>query len=273
MKKILGLDLGTNSIGWAVVMQQNNEENKPFLTGVEASGSRIIPMDAAILGEFDRGNSISQTAERTKFRGVRRLLEKSLLRRERLNRVLDILGFLPSHYAEKLNRYGQIMKGEEPKLAWVKDEFGQSRFVFMESFNEMLEEFKNIHPELIGKKIPYDWTIYYLRKKALTRKISKYELAWLLHNFNQKRGYYQLREEEEDKPKNKKVEYLALQVVSVEDTGQKRGKDTWYNVHLDNGWVYRRSSSIPLDWVGKTKEFIVTTDVNDDGTPKLDKEG
>ena len=47
MKKILGLDLGTNSIGWAVVMQQNNEENKPFLTGVEASGSRIIPMDAA----------------------------------------------------------------------------------------------------------------------------------------------------------------------------------------------------------------------------------
>jgi CRISPR-associated endonuclease Csn1 len=273
MKKILGLDLGTNSIGWAVVMQQNNEENKPFLTGVEASGSRIIPMDAAILGEFDRGNSISQTAERTKFRGVRRLLEKSLLRRERLNRVLDILGFLPSHYAEKLNRYGQIMKGEEPKLAWVKDEFGQSRFVFMESFNEMLEEFKNIHPELTGKKIPYDWTIYYLRKKALTRKISKYELAWLLHNFNQKRGYYQLREEEEDKPKNKKVEYLALQVVSVEDTGQKRGKDTWYNVHLDNGWVYRRSSSIPLDWVGKTKEFIVTTDINDDGTPKLDKDG
>ena len=28
-----------------------------------------------------------------------------------------------------------------------------------------------------------------------------------------------------------------------------------------------------LDWVGKTKEFIVTTDLEKDGTPKKDKEG
>lgn len=273
IKNILGLDLGTNSIGWALVNKQEKDDNTYQLTGIEASNSRIIPMDAAILGEFDRGNSISQTAERTRLRGVRRLLERSLLRRERLNRVLDILGFLPPNYAEKLNRYGQINKGEEPKLAWRMNELGKPEFIFFDSFSEMLDEFKTIHPELSEKKVPYDWTIYYLRKKALTQKISKYELAWLLHNFNQKRGYYQLREEEEEKPKNKKVEYLVLQVVSVEDTGQKRGKDTWYNVHLENGWVYRRPSNSPLDWVGKTKEFIVTTDINDDGSPKLDKEG
>lgn len=273
MKKILGLDLGTNSIGWAVVNQQTNDDGASCITGIDASGSRIIPMDAAILGEFDRGNSVSQTAERTRFRGIRRLLERTLLRRERLNRVLDVLGFLPPHYAEKLNRYGQIIKGEEPKLAWCKNEYGKAEFLFKESFDEMLEEFKSIHPQLTDKKIPYDWTIYYLRKKALNHKISKHELAWLLHSFNQKRGYYQLREEEEEKPQNKKVEYMALQVVSVEDTGQKKGKDTWYNVYLENGWVYRRPSRIPLDWVGKTKEFIVTTDINDDGTPKLDKEG
>lgn len=30
---------------------------------------------------------------------------------------------------------------------------------------------------------------------------------------------------------------------------------------------------MPLDWVGKTKEFIVTTDLEKDGTPKKDKEG
>ena len=98
-------------------------------------------------------------------------------------------------------------------------------------------------------------------------------MAWVLLNFNQKRGYYQLRGEEEETVSNKKVEYIALKVIAVEDTGEKRGKDVWYNVQLENGWIYRRTSSVPLDWVGKIKEFIVTTDINEDGTPKTDNEG
>ena len=271
MKRILGLDLGTNSIGWSVLLAEIDENVQ--LQCIEAAGSRIIPMDAAMLGDFDRGNSISQTAERTRLRGIRHLLERCLLRRERLHRVLDILGFLPSHYSQALNRYGQIKEGEEPKLAWRKNEIGKYEFLFIDSFNEMLENFRVIHPELVGKKVPYDWSIYYLRKKALTQKISKEELAWVLLNFNQKRGYYQLRGEEEDVVSNKKVEYVALKVVAVEDSGEKKGKDSWYNVHLENGWIYRRTSNVPLDWVGKTKEFIVTTDINDDGSPKKDKEG
>ena len=274
MKRILGLDLGTNSIGWAVVNEaENSENNNARLVGIEAAGSRIIPMDAAMMGEFERGNSISQTAERTRLRGIRHLLERCLLRRERLHRVLDILGFLPLHYSQALNRYGQIKKGEEPKLAWKKNELDKYEFLFIDSFNEMLENFRIVHPELVGKKVPYDWTVYYLRKKALSQKIAKEELAWILLNFNQKRGYYQLRGEEEEIAKNKKIEYVALKVFSVEETGEKRGKGKWYNVHLENGWTYRRTSNVPLDWVDKTKEFIVTTDLNDDGTPKKDKEG
>ena len=74
-------------------------------------------------------------------------------------------------------------------------------------------------------------------------------MAWVLLNFNQKRGYYQLRGEEEETVSNKKVEYIALKVIAVEDTGEKRGKDVWYNVQLENGWIYRRTSSVPLDWV------------------------
>ena len=273
MKRILGLDLGTNSIGWSVLLTEIDENGNVQLKRIEAAGSRIIPMDAAMLGDFDRGNSISQTAERTRLRGIRHLLERCLLRRERLHRVLDILEFLPSHYSQALNRYGQIKEGEEPKMAWRKNEMSKYEFLFTESFNEMLEDFRLTHPELVGKKVPYDWTIYYLRKKALTQKISKEELAWVLLNFNQKRGYYQLRGEEEESASNKKIEYVALKVISVEDTSQKRGKDTWYNVYLENEMVYRRTSNVPLDWVGKIKEFIVTTDLNDDGTPKKDKEG
>lgn len=272
MKRILGLDLGTNSIGWAVLLAEKNDDSF-LLKRIEAAGSRIIPMDAAVLGDFDRGNTISQTAERTRLRGVRHLIERGIQRRERLHRVLDTIGFLPVHYSQALTRYGKIKEGEEPKLAWAKDGTGKYHFLFQSSFNEMLQDFKSQHPDFRDKKIPYDWTIYYLRKKALTQKISKEELAWVLLNFNQKRGYYQLRGEEDNTNNNKKVEYIALKVVSVEDSGEKKGKDVWYNVHLENGWIYRRPSNIYLDWEGKTKEFIVTTDLNDDGTPKMDKEG
>ena len=48
MKKIVGLDLGTNSIGWALINAYIDEYNKEHLYGIEACGSRIIPMDAAI---------------------------------------------------------------------------------------------------------------------------------------------------------------------------------------------------------------------------------
>lgn len=279
MKKILGLDLGTNSIGWALVSE--NEEKKEIL-GI---GSRIIPMSQDILGKFDSGNSISQTAERTGFRGVRRIRERYLLRRERLHRILNILGFLPEHYAQSIdfkNRLGKFKHDTEPKLVWNETELGHFDFIFKSSFKEMVQEFKDTQPELFTikgngeeRKIPYDWTIYYLRKKALHDKIEKEELAWLLLNFNQKRGYYQLRGEEEEENPNKLVEFHALKVVDVTaDEPQKGKNDVWYSVILENGWIYRRSSKTPLfDWKDKIKEFIVTTDLNDDGTVKTDKEG
>ena len=75
MRRILGLDLGTNSIGWAILLADVDDKNNIVLKCIEAAGSRIIPMDAATLGDFDRGNSISQTAERTRLRGIRHLLE------------------------------------------------------------------------------------------------------------------------------------------------------------------------------------------------------
>lgn len=58
MRTILGLDLGTNSIGWAVINSVINEQVERIW--IEMAGSRIIPMDAAILGDFDMCLAISQ---------------------------------------------------------------------------------------------------------------------------------------------------------------------------------------------------------------------
>lgn len=278
-KKNLGLDLGTNSIGWSLV-DIDDENNNGEIIGL---GSRIIPMSQEIINDFNKGVSISQTASRTGYRGIRRLHERNLLRRERLHRTLNVLGFLPKHYAEQIDfekKLGQFITNSEPKLAYrlskISENKVQHEFIFKKAFEEMLEDFKTHQPNLVlnDKKVPYDWTIYYLRKKALSAKIEKEELAWLLLHFNQKRGYYQLRGEEEEETLNKLVEFHSLKVVSVEDSGDKKGKDEiWYNVVLENGWIYRRTSKTPLDWVGKIKEFIVTTDLNEDGSIKKNKDG
>jgi len=271
MKRILGLDLGTNSIGWALV---DSEEQR-----ILGMGSRIIPMDQGVLDTFSGGNPVeTQTAARTAYRGTRRLRERALLRRERLIRVLNMMKFLPEHYASQIDfekRLGQFFDEKEPKLAWKQNDEGRFEFIFQQSFNEMIEEFKNKGVVREDKKIPYDWTIYYLRKKALSQEIEKEELAWILLNFNQKRGYYQLRGEEEEENPNKLVEYYSLKIVDVIADEKPNSKgDIWYSLHLENGWIYRRSSKIPLfGWKDKTRDFIVTTDLNDDGTVKKDKEG
>jgi CRISPR-associated endonuclease Csn1 len=270
MKKNLGLDLGTNSIGWALTeLDFTKKEGE-----INALGSRIIPMSQDILGKFDSGVTISQTAERTGYRGVRRLLQRNLLRRERLHRVLNIMDFLPEHYTKEIDfkkHLGQFKNEVEVKLNYRENEQGKHKFIFMNSFDEMAKEFET---NGLSTKIPLDWTLYYLRKKALSQKISKEELAWIILNFNQKRGYYQLRgEEEENQDKNE--EFYTLKVVDVKETeDKKKDGSIWYNVILENGWVYKRSSKIPLfDWLSKTKEFIVTTTLDEDGTEKKDKDG
>lgn len=271
MRNILGLDLGTNSIGWALVQRDfENKEGK-----ILGMGSRIIPMDQGTLGKFAEGSSVSQTAERTSFRGIRRLRERHLLRRERLHRILNILNFLPEHYASQIDfekRFGKFIEESEPKIAWKKNDEGKFNFLFQKSFNEMTEDFKANGQDI---KIPYDWTIYYLRKKALSQKIEKEELGWIILNFNQKRGYYQLRGEEEEENPNKLVEFHSLKIVEVVADEKPNSKgETWYSLHLENGWIYRRSSKTPLDdWQDKIRDFIVTTDLNDDGSIKTDKEG
>ena len=276
MKKILGLDLGTNSIGWAVVNadEQIRENETSYLKpiGIGAVGSRIIPMSADIMGEFDKGNSVSQTAGRTKARMARRLHERNILRRERMLRVLNLMNFLPEHFANQIDANGKFIKYSEPQLPWCKGNDGKMEFLFKESFNEMLADFAPNQPQLVAddKKVPYDWTIYYLRKKALTQKLEKEELAWILLQFNQKRGYYQLRGEEEEEKTNETIEIISARILSVEKKEKDKKYDKyWYEMPLENGLTYRAAFYNDVStWANETKEFVLKTTILKDGSKK-----
>ena len=230
-KRILGLDLGTNSIGWALV--EIDHEQK--IVRIIALGSRILPMDAGEISKFESGGKLqSSAAARTVVKSTRKNISRFLLRRDRLHCVLNLLGMLPEHYKldiefvnEKGKRSGKFKKGKEPKLAYYSDGKGQSKFYFEQAYKEMEAEFRTAHPELFyektrGKKhiqtrIPYDWTLYYLRKKGLTKELSKEELAWVTMSFLQKRGYEKVMGLDEKEQQTEDLsEITNAKVVSVE---------------------------------------------------------
>ncbi len=79
MAKILGLDLGTNSIGWALI-----EDNQNKILGL---GTRIFPMGVENLGDGE--GEISRNASRTGARGVRRQFFRRRLRKQILLKALS----------------------------------------------------------------------------------------------------------------------------------------------------------------------------------------
>ncbi len=91
MKKILGLDLGTNSIGWALVneAENSNEQSKIIKLGV-----RVNPLTVDEKTNFEKGQPLSTNAERTLKRGARRNLQRYKLRRNELIKTLIEHGFI-----------------------------------------------------------------------------------------------------------------------------------------------------------------------------------
>ena len=81
MKRILGLDLGTNSIGWALVNEAETDEE---VSSIIRLGVRVNPLTVDETQNFEKGKSITTNAERTLKRSMRRNLQRYKLRRENL---------------------------------------------------------------------------------------------------------------------------------------------------------------------------------------------
>lgn len=91
MKKILGLDLGTTSIGWAVV---NEAENKNENSSIVKIGVRVNPLTVDEQRNFESGKPITTNADRTLKRSMRRNLQRYKLRRNNLIEVLKTTGWI-----------------------------------------------------------------------------------------------------------------------------------------------------------------------------------
>ncbi len=103
MKKILGLDLGSASIGWAVITEEVNPKNKSE-TKILGMGSRIIPYEGTEGKDFEKGTGESRNAVRTKARTARKMIDRYQLRRKNLVNVLVRLNMMPGEKEKQLNK-------------------------------------------------------------------------------------------------------------------------------------------------------------------------
>ena len=85
MKKILGLDLGTTSIGWAYVLEAENDSEQSKIVQL---GVRVNPLSTDEITDFEKGRPLSVNADRTLKRGARRNLQRYKQRRENLIQIL-----------------------------------------------------------------------------------------------------------------------------------------------------------------------------------------
>ena len=91
MATVLGLDLGTNSIGWALL--ESSDERGNNFTGIISSGVRIFQEG---VDRTTTGAELSKNAARRTARGARKLHKRRNQRREALKQLLIQHSLLPS---------------------------------------------------------------------------------------------------------------------------------------------------------------------------------
>lgn len=293
MKSIIGLDLGTNSIGGSFVRIPKNIDEFGKGGKIEWLGSRIIPVDGDYLQKFKSGGQAeTKAAARRNKRGSRRLKHRYKLRRTRLIKVFKILGWLDDSFPEDFKK--EIALDESFKFN-ISDYLPFSDETISEATEQLgVKNKRNKNNKII---IPEDWIIYYLRKKALTSKITIAELTRIIYMMNQRRGFKSSRKDLKetsilnykefgkikeainngkiDNYKNGNGEAIETKFVAitkiktVEKDGDEKDKKGNFSFKITaedkrlEPWIERRKKT--PEWIGKEFNLVVTQ--------KIDKAG
>lgn len=214
MKKILGLDLGTTSIGWALVHAAENEKEESRIVKM---GSRIVPMDGED-SNFKKGDAQTRNAKKREKKGIRVGNKRYKQRRNKLIYVLQKLDLLP----------------EQIKLSQPID-------------NPLEIDKVNVLP--ISKKTKQSTAGEFveLRAKAIHGKVSREEFGRILYRFNQLRGY---AGGDDDDIEDDLIEVLGLKsdkvyptqinrvqqfkIISLEKTDEKSNKKIVYDIQVED---------------------------------------
>ena len=184
VKKILGLDLGTNSIGWALI-EQDFENKQGKILGM---GSRIIPMGTD-KQDYEKGVGITKNANRRAKRSARKMSKRYKLRRNKLLFILNELEMLPSQFQFK-NGIPESTKIQELELLPIKK--GALQLTSLQH--------------------------YQLRAKAIDEIVELKDFGKILYQFNQLRGYSGGNNDNDAKSKTKENDENEENAIKTDET-------------------------------------------------------
>ncbi len=188
MAKILGLDLGTNSIGWAVVEKEDGRYS------LHDKGVRIFQEGVKI----EKGIESSKAAERTEYRSARRIKYRRKLRKIETLKVLSEYGYCPKLAKEELDlwRYKKVYPQNVSFRNWW-----------------LTDEENNKHP-------------YYFRHLAITQQLNledevdRHKLGRAFYHIAQRRGFLSNRLDSTPENETGKVK------SSIKELQEKKGDKT-----------------------------------------------
>lgn len=187
-KRILGLDTGTNSIGWAVIDRLGDQ------CSLVDSGVHIFTEGV----KEEQGKEVSKAAERTSYRAMRRGFYRRKLRKIRLLRILSELGRCPTLSPELLSQW------RLKKVYPATPEFMQ--WLGTDDDNAIT---------------PYRYRVICLHEKLdLTQEAQRYILGRALYHIAQRRGFRSNRKDQSnDDEKGKVKEAISGLSQKIKDEG------------------------------------------------------
>ena len=181
---VLGLDLGSNSIGWALI-KLDNDDNP---CGIERVGVRVF--EAGMEGQYESGKEESRNKKRRDARLVRRQIERRARRYRKLANVLQQIKLLPEgNMNDSLERKNIIDNlDKELRKMYIKEDL----------------------PEYEKNRLNQIF-LYYLRSLAVEQKLEPYALGRVLYHLGQRRGFLSNRrgQKKDDEEKGKVKEGIA----------------------------------------------------------------
>lgn len=231
MNKIkLGLDIGTNSIGWAVLEKQDGVYD--FLKMVDKNEELIPSKGSYIFSKSVDANENSKASERRGFRGARRRIDRIRLRKISTLKVLDEYGLCPKFNVGELNR-------------WKNKKIYPCENVDFIDWQRTGKEKGNSQTEKLKQP-------YHLRYLAATKKDmmdtdeGRLQLGRAFYHLSQRRGYLSNSEDEQSEDK---IDLFKTDVIKLLENCSGSGDfkvpyEVIFNLYKSDDKVKRLNSKI-----------------------------
>ena len=217
MEKILGIDTGTNSLGWAIV--EKHEDGYKLLD----KGVNIFQEGVKI----EKGIESSKAAERTEHRSARVRYYRIKVRKIRLLKVLSDNNLCPPVTSKELMmwRHRNIYPKNDLLLKW-----------------ESTDDIEN--------KNPYAYRYKCLNEKLdLTDITQRYILGRALYHINQRRGFLSNRKSEDSDDEGKVKSGISELSKEIENAGCKFLGEYFYQ-------LYKKGEKIRNHYTARNDHYL-----------------